>query len=47
MLNRSSARAIIYTLDMERFGKINWIKAVNPIPEDKIRELRVFLKGSV
>jgi len=38
---------IIYTLDMEHFGKINWIKAVNPIPEDKMRELRVFLKGSV
>jgi hypothetical protein len=38
---------IIYTLDMERFGKINWIKAVNPIPEDKMGELRVFLKGSV
>jgi predicted nucleic acid-binding protein len=37
---------IIYTLDMEHFGKINWIKAVNPIPEDKMRELRVFLKGS-
>jgi predicted nucleic acid-binding protein len=38
---------IIYTLDMEHFGKINWIKAVNPIPEDKMQELRVFLKGSV
>ncbi|MGB9717839.1 MAG: type II toxin-antitoxin system VapC family toxin [Thermoproteota archaeon] len=38
---------IIYTLDMEHFGKINWIKAVNPIPEDKMQELRAFLKGSV
>jgi len=38
---------IIYTLDMEHFGKINWIKAVNPIPEDKMQELRVFLKRSI
>lgn len=38
---------IIYTLDTEHFGKINWIKAVNPVPEDKMQELRVFLKGSV
>jgi hypothetical protein len=37
---------IIYTLDVEHFGKINWIKVVNPIPEDKMRELRVFLKES-
>ena len=38
---------IIYTLDVEHFGKINWIKAVNPIPEDKMQELRVFLEGNV
>ncbi|MEM0327716.1 MAG: hypothetical protein QXN53_04030, partial [Thermoproteota archaeon] len=38
---------IIYTLDVEHFGKINWIKAINPIPEDKMRELRTFLKGVV
>jgi len=38
---------IIYTLDVEHFGKINWIKAVNPIPEEKMQELRVFLEGSV
>jgi len=38
---------IIYTLDVEHFGKTNWIKAVNPVPEDKMEELRVFLEGSV
>jgi len=38
---------IIYTLDVEHFGKINWIKAVNPIPEEKMEELRVFLEGSM
>jgi predicted nucleic acid-binding protein len=38
---------IIYTLDVEDFGKINWIKAVNPIPEEKMQELRVFLEESV
>jgi len=38
---------IIYTLDVEHFGKIDWIKAVNPIPEEKMQELRVFLEGSV
>lgn len=38
---------IIYTLDVEHFGKINWIKAVNPIPEEKMHELRAFLEGSV
>jgi len=38
---------IIYTLDVEHFGKINWIKAVNPIPKEKMQELRVFLEGSV
>jgi len=37
---------IIYTLDMGHFGKINWIKAVNPIPEEKMEELRGFLEGS-
>ncbi|KPV62786.1 MAG: hypothetical protein AOA65_1629 [Candidatus Bathyarchaeota archaeon BA1] len=35
---------IIYTLDVEHFGKINWIKAVNPIPDEKMKELRTFLK---
>jgi len=35
---------IIYTLDAEHFGKIDWIKAVNPIPDEKIEELRRFLK---
>jgi len=38
---------IIYTLDVEHFGKINWIKAVNPVPEEKMEELRVFLEESV
>jgi len=37
---------IIYTLDVEHFGKINWIKAVNPIPDPKMRELRGFLEES-
>jgi predicted nucleic acid-binding protein len=37
---------IIYTLDVAHFGKINWIKTVNPVPEQKMQELRVFLKGS-
>jgi len=38
---------IIYTLDVEHFGKINWIKAFNPIPEEKMRELRSFLEESL
>jgi len=38
---------IIYTLDVEHFGRINWIKAVNPIPDEKMRELRGFLEGSI
>lgn len=38
---------MIYTLDVENFGKINWIKAVNPIPEEKMQELRIFLEGSM
>jgi len=36
---------IIYTLDVEHFGKIDWIKAVNPIPGEKIRELHRFLEA--
>jgi len=35
---------IIYTLDMEHFGRINWIKPVNPIPKEKMGELNNFLK---
>ncbi|MEM4165505.1 MAG: type II toxin-antitoxin system VapC family toxin [Nitrososphaerales archaeon] len=38
---------IIYTLDSGHFSRVNWIKAVNPIPEEKMKELRIFLKGSV
>jgi len=38
---------IIYTLDVEHFGKINGIKAVNPIPDEKMSELRSFLEESV
>ena len=36
---------IIYTLDMEHFGKIDWIKAVNPVPDEKMHELSSFLQG--
>jgi len=36
---------IIYTLDVEYFGKINWLKTINPIPDLKMRELRNFLQG--
>mgnify|MGYP001154438091 CR=1 FL=1 len=36
---------IIYTLDVEHFGKINWLKTINPIPDLKMRELRNFLQG--
>jgi len=35
---------IIYTLDVEHFGKIDWIKAVNPVSEEKMHELRAFLE---
>lgn len=35
---------IIYTLDVEHFGKINWLKTINPIPEVKMRELLDFLQ---
>lgn len=38
---------IIYTLDVEHFGKISWIKAVNPVPDEKMQELRGFLEGSM
>jgi len=38
---------IVYTLDVEHFGNINWIKAVNPIPDEKMKELRSFLEESV
>ncbi len=36
---------IIYTLDVEHFGKINWLKTINPIPDVKMKELRDFLQG--
>ena len=36
---------IIYTLDVEHFGKINWLKTINPIPTVKMRELLDFLQG--
>lgn len=35
---------IIYTLDLEHFGKVDWIKAVNPIPDKRMKELRSFLE---
>lgn len=35
---------ILYTLDVKHFGKINWIKTVNPIPDGKMKELRSFLE---
>ncbi|MFP3951971.1 MAG: hypothetical protein ACLFVP_07540 [Candidatus Bathyarchaeia archaeon] len=35
---------IIYTLDMEDFGSIDHIKAINPVTEGKMRELHHFLK---
>ncbi|MEM2936204.1 MAG: type II toxin-antitoxin system VapC family toxin [Candidatus Bathyarchaeia archaeon] len=35
---------IIYTLDVEHFGKINWLKTINPIPDVKMKELRDFLQ---
>jgi len=35
---------IIYTLDVEHFGKISWIKTINPIPGVKMRELLEFLQ---
>jgi len=38
---------IIYTLDAVHFGKINWIKAINPIPNEKMKELRIFLEERV
>jgi len=38
---------IIYTLDVEHFGKINWIKVVNPIPDEKMKKLRSFLEESM
>ena len=36
---------IIYTLDVEHFGKINWLKTINPVPDAKMQELRDFLQG--
>lgn len=38
---------MIYTLDVKHFGEIDWIKAVNPVPEEKMRELHAFLEGNV
>jgi len=38
---------IVYTLDMEHFGKIDWIKAVNPVPDEKMHELRSYLQGTM
>ena len=35
---------IIYTLDMANFSKVDWIKAVNPVPDEEMQELRVFLQ---
>jgi len=35
---------MIYTLDMEDFGSINGIKAINPVTEGKMRELHHFLR---
>jgi len=46
-LMEASQIRIIYTLDVEHFGKINGIKAVNPIPDEKMRELRSFLEESM
>lgn len=37
---------IIYTLDVEHFSKIEWVKAVNPVPEETMQELHAFLEGS-
>jgi len=36
---------IIYTLDVEHFGKVNWLKTINPIPSVKVRELSDYLQG--
>lgn len=38
---------IIYTLDLEHFSKVRWIKAINPIPEEKMQKLRIFLEGII
>ncbi|MFW6111125.1 MAG: hypothetical protein ACOC6H_03720 [Thermoproteota archaeon] len=35
---------IIYTLDTGHFGKIGWIKTVNPVPKEKMQELHSFLE---
>ena len=44
-LMEASQIKIIYTLDVEHFNKINWLKTINPIPNIKMRELRDFLQG--
>lgn len=44
-LMESNQIRIIYTLDVEHFGKINWLKTINPIPSVKMRELLDFLQG--
>lgn len=36
---------IIYTLDVKHLGKLNWLNAINPIPDTKMRELLDFLQG--
>lgn len=46
LMERNEIR-IIYTLDMEHFGKIDWIKAINPIPDQKMKELSDFLERSI
>jgi len=46
-LMKANQIRIIYTLDLEHFGKIDWIKAVNPIPGEKMKEFRSFLHESV
>jgi len=38
---------IIFTLDTEHFGKIDWVKAVNPVPDEKMHELRSYLQETI